>query len=356
MIKYRKPQEGNTRVALVGPYVTHNFGDDLIGAVLARSLLSQHKVDVLLASMSKDNQAWVGTTPKSRNRDALLESDAILVGGGGILGDSGMKPTNRYLLSAVKAALFGKATGRPVLVNAVGAGPLSLPSSRILCRTLCRLAAGVGVRDRESAEFLVQDLGVSPLKVTSGADVAVLWPHYLKTVTESVGTLGIQFDIVGYESALRSPAIYDISKTIVDFCESQANHVTLVSNYSSGTQLQRHFTFAPRSLQYSFLPGFLSRLRGLEAIVTSHLHLAIAAYAARIPCFSIYVRGKTARFYDQIGHRDRAIDVSTASPAEVRRLLKSATAAQWTDDDENHLRELQARATQLIELSAQLLH
>ena len=341
-------------VAIVGPYIMHNFGDDLVGAVLTHFLQEQFHAQVLLPSLSQQNCHWLGIPAVATNRDAILTSQAILIGGGGILGDSGVSAHNGYLLSAGKAALFGRIARRRVIVSGVGAGPLARRSSRILCRTICDLVSAIGVRDRASAQFLVREMGVSPTKVVLGSDVALLWPKAFQVAQQRLNTIGVQFDAWTYSSAQENPFFADIIKCLVDFCNARAEEVTLVSNASRATQLHHHLEYAPRSLHYSLLPSFLSRLSGLRAILTSHLHLAIAAFAARVPCYSIYVKEKTKRFYEQIGRTERAIDIASAKPVEVERLLNSVQEACWTDEDELILCRLQSDATRLIDICSLL--
>jgi len=73
------------------------------------------------------------------------------------------------------------------------------------------------------------------------------------------------------------------------------------------------------------------------------------AYSQRIPCFSLYVREKTKRFYDQIGHPERAIDLSTATVKDFEKLIEAAQNAEWTDRDEETLTRLQGEARTLLD-------
>jgi polysaccharide pyruvyl transferase WcaK-like protein len=342
-------------VAIIGPYTTHNFGDDLIGATLAHFLLQQENTQVLLPGLGVENCQWLGIPSRLNSREALASSQAVLIGGGGILGDSGVSPSNRHLSRAAKAALFSRATGRPVAVTAVGAGPLALRTSRLLCRTVCRLALAVGVRDQSSADFLIEKMGVPADKVIVGADVALLWPQLFDVGRQRLNAIGVQFDVEYYPEVKKNPHLANITERMVRFCVENDSNVILVSNSGSPTQLHRKCHGAPRSLQYWRIDSFLPSLASLRAIVTSHLHLAIAAYAAGVPCFSIYVREKTKRFYDQIGHPDRALDLSDATPDAVEYLLGQAQQARWTTGDSARLGELRNDAQSLVDICSLLL-
>jgi polysaccharide pyruvyl transferase WcaK-like protein len=337
-------------VAIVGPYILHNFGDDLIGAVLAKTLKDRFDAQVLLPYLEDGNRQWLDIPLVPTNRKAIFQSHSVLIGGGGMLGDAGRSPNNRYLKSAAKAALFSRCRGKPVLVSAVGAGPLALRSSRLLCKAVCRFSQVIGVRDQRSENFLIKELGVPSEKVVRGADVALLWPKVFDIQPLQTDSIGVQFDVNGYVSAEQNPLLKDIIGSLVNFCRSYDHETILVSNFKSVTQLGRHFVLSPRSLQYRTLPSFLSQLAGLRAIVTSHLHLAIAAYAAQVPCFSIYVNEKTKRFYDQIGHPERALDIATTTPGEVDSLLKSVMDAKWAEEDDVRLDTLQNDSEKLIDI------
>lgn len=91
------------------------------------------------------------------------------------------------------------------------------------------------------------------------------------------------------------------------------------------------------------------RILQLTATALEYLHLAITAFSQRIPTFSLYVREKTKRFYEQIGRPERAIDRRHASPGDARRFLAAAEAAVWTEQDEDALQRLKKSAHGLLE-------
>jgi polysaccharide pyruvyl transferase WcaK-like protein len=94
----------------------------------------------------------------------------------------------------------------------------------------------------------------------------------------------------------------------------------------------------------------LPRLAGLKAIFTSHLHLAIAAYSQRIPCFSLYVREKTKRFYHQIGHPERAVALNGATVGDLQKIIEKAEKVHWTKKDEEKLQFLKQNAQKLLKI------
>lgn len=335
-------------VGILGPYTSHNFGDDLIGAVLARHCLGSGFSTVLVPGLGAGNCFDLGAARDPSTWSALRGADALIVGGGGILGNSGRVPSNTYLRLAAVTSATARIRGKPMCINGVGAGPLARDSSRRFCRFACRHAHFVGVRDQESFRFLQQEIGVPAGKITLGADIALLWPDYIPAQAVSSRRLGIQFDVSRYDTAQANALRSRLEQAIAAFAAEHQAEVALVSNGMGDTGIAGQIRPLLPSLRYTRLIPFLSHLGGLRAIVTSHLHLAIAAYASRIPPFSIYVREKTKRFFSQIGRDDRAVDISTATPDQVQSILDDALAAEWTDDDEAQLQSLRSAAKRLL--------
>lgn len=337
-------------VAIIGPYLLHNFGDDLIGAVLARQLAKKHGLRSCIPGLSFANAEWLGCKFSGSVWRTLVRARSVVVGGGGILGDSGRVPKTKYLWRGVRAATFARLTGMPVVVTGVGAGPLKLPRSRRLCRTLCTLAKGVGVRDDESLSFLTETLGVPRKKIVLGADVALLWPGLLDVTPAPSGRVGVQCDATGFASDDAKGIVDVLHRKLAEYCSAHSDECVLVSNHSQDTSLMQYLPRKVSSLNYSKLQDFLPRLAGLKSIITTHLHLSIAAYAARVPCFSLFVREKTARFYRQIGRADRAVSIETATPEDIDRLIREAQTAVWTDEDERRRESLCTEATKLLDV------
>ncbi|MGX1934359.1 polysaccharide pyruvyl transferase family protein [Microbacterium resistens] len=343
----RGPSTG-THALIVGPYRVHNFGDDLIGAVIATHLQRQG-YRVSIPKLSAENARWLGTQ-YAETYDGLFESaDLVVVGGGGIMSDTaGAKPGASYLEIVARAAAQGTLAGRPLVVTGVGAGPWLRDKSRRLAQEVSSIATRVGVRDQESFEHLRQ-IGVDERKIVAGADIALLTSDHLRfrRRRRRGRRIGLQFDIGLFEDMRQNPHLDEIRAGVARYANDNARDVVLVSNGRHPSQMA---DAAPdcELLRYARLERFLPQLAGLDALMTSHLHLAITAYSQRIPSFSLYVREKTRRFYDQIGHPERAVDLRTATPDDLRRLLESMESARWTPEDEATLRRLKDQARSLL--------
>lgn len=337
------------RALIVGPYKAHNFGDDLVGGILAKHL-QQRGYDVSIPRLSGANSAWLGTA-NAEGYDGLFEwADLVVVGGGGIMSDtSGAKPGASHLQFVADAQQSGAlASSTPVVVTSVGAGPWLRDRSRKLALRVSSRADAVGVRDQESYDHL-RGLGVPAEKIVLGADVALLTPEYLDFTADRNGKLGLQFDVSAFADVQGNPELPGIVETLGAYARKRRKDVILIRNGRARSEIA---PAAPGAelLSYTTLEDFLPRLAGMRALFTSHLHLAITSYSQRIPTFSLYVREKTRRFYEQIGHPERALDLRMATTEDLQHFIAMAEKAKWTGADEATLVHAKGEAQKLVDL------
>lgn len=332
---------------IVGPYRAHNFGDDLVGGILARHLRGRgYKVTV--PRLGRANSEWLGTRFAENYAGAFEAADTVVVGGGGIMSDtSGANPGASYLGIVADAGMKGLLKRRRVYVTSVGAGPWILDRSRMLAFGISLVADKVGVRELESYNHL-RGLGVSEQKLVLGADLALLTPEMLSYEPLPSGKLGLQFDVNAFKDASSNPHLEKIVEAISDYASANANDVALLRNGRSKSEIADAAPSA-ETMSYTSLEQFLPRIAGLRGLFTSHLHLAITSYAQRIPTFSLYVREKTRRFYEQIGRPERAIDLRTATVDDALRFIDAAGNAKWTPEDEMTLTRLKSEARLLVD-------
>jgi len=337
---------GTQQALIVGPYRAKNFGDDLVGAIFAKHL-QRLGYDVCIPRLSEANSAWLGTRYAEGYEGQFEAADLVVVGGGGIMSDtSGAKPGASYLQIVADAEAAGALKDTPVVVSSVGAGPWLRQRSRNLARAVSARAVAVGVREQESYDHL-RGLGVTEDKLVLGADVALLTPDYLDFPSSPHGKLGLQFDVSAFEDVQSNPELPAIVETLGKYAQKRRKDVVLIRNGRAKSEIA---PAAPGAelLSYTTLQDFLPRVAGMRALFTSHLHLAITSYAQRIPTYSLYVREKTRRFYEQIGRPERALDLKTATVADLKRFLAAAEKAKWTHADEVTLQRLKTEAQRLV--------
>ncbi len=154
------------RVFLVGYYGVHNTGDEAIRDAIeaAASELGVEITRFTSRSPSADPRAvstgGVGIVGHVR---AILAADRVVLGGGGILKDEGL----RLPLELFATSLVARLLGRTVALASVGVGPFYSRLGRALVSATARLASVRTVRDEDSREHLHR-LGVR--SVVLGAD------------------------------------------------------------------------------------------------------------------------------------------------------------------------------------------
>lgn len=335
------------KAVVVGPYRVHNFGDDLVGAIIAKHL-QREGYRVTVPRLESHNAEWIGAEYAASYDGVFDDADIVVVGGGGIMSDtSGAKPGASYLDVVAKAGFAGYLNDKKVLVTSVGAGPWLLERSKMLAFGVSLLADKIGVRDQESYDHL-QSIGVSGDKVILGSDCALLSAEYLNFKPKNIRKMGIQFNVGQFADTLEAPNLGAISRAVQEYVNGHEPNVVLVSNGRGKSPLAKEASSA-ETLRYTDLQNFLPRLAGLTSIFTSHLHLAITAFSQRIPTFSLYVREKTKRFYDQVGRPERAIDLRVATVEDFKRFIEAAETATWSDQDEEALQKLQSQARTLLD-------
>jgi len=114
---------------------------------------------------------------------AVGASDAVLLGGGGLLYDHTFAPTwedwarghAAWLYQAPRLAIVAKAFGKPFGLFSLGVGPLETPIGRAFARYTAQQAGLVIVRDRGSADILAQ-MGADRVPAQVIPDVAAAAP------------------------------------------------------------------------------------------------------------------------------------------------------------------------------------
>ncbi len=171
------------KVLIVGYYGFENGGDEAILRAIIADLRTQ-RPDISLTAVSGNPSR---TTELHRVHaiswqdslaifDAVSEADLTIIGGGGLFHDYwGVNPshflTNRHSGIALYAgpAVLGALLGKPVMLYAVGIGPLLSEHAKQLTRVTCQAASAITVRD-EGSKRLLESIGVAGDRISVTAD------------------------------------------------------------------------------------------------------------------------------------------------------------------------------------------
>ncbi|GIV06595.1 MAG: polysaccharide pyruvyl transferase CsaB [Fimbriimonadales bacterium] len=152
------------RVVIAGYYGYRNWGDEGSLAALLQGV--PHEATTVLSGDPVFTQQTYGVRAVPRMalravRQAIRESDALILGGGSLLQDATSLRSLLYYLALIRWGL--SAHGRVLLVGQ-GIGPLYRPLSRWLTGAMLRKVPFLSVRDADSAQRL-RSLGVEQAQV-----------------------------------------------------------------------------------------------------------------------------------------------------------------------------------------------
>jgi polysaccharide pyruvyl transferase CsaB len=199
------------RVGISGSYGGLNLGDEAILESIITQLRRALSVEIIV--FSRDAQDTLRRHPvehavpvrrltRAEVRAEVEQLDVLVLGGGGILYDS---EAEEYL----REVFLAHELGVPVVVYAIGAGPLQHRSARLAVRKALDHAAVITVRDRQ-ARRLLEDIGIQhDIHVT--ADPALLLaPEPLDTEMLKCEGLDNERRLVGFSVREPGPAAPDM--------------------------------------------------------------------------------------------------------------------------------------------------
>jgi polysaccharide pyruvyl transferase CsaB len=155
------------RIFLVGYYGVGNLGDEMIRLAIEREAKALGVEIATYANWGPANDSDPRAV-RVRGRGLLryvracLTADRVVLGGGGILKDEGIRMPIELLVTVLLARL----SGRPVALLNVGVGPFYSRLGRTAVKAIARMCEYRSVRDQESADAL-EALGVRAVETTA---------------------------------------------------------------------------------------------------------------------------------------------------------------------------------------------
>ena len=304
-----------TEIALYGFYRYGNFGDDLAGTIFGR-YLREHGVKVRIYGLCREYADAFGFTVAETVEELLDGVDGVVLGGGSML-------VSRRRPSWLN---FGMLAHLPEVMEA-GEKLVILMRSRKI-PFFCLSVGGDGRFEKplyppykrkflESAEFI---------SVRNRSDLAVLENHgrtgvyYPDIIWQTASffpsapkrkdriTVGVNLypsNVMGL-NLLYIPALWriirlrpDVDFVFMETANARQNRFGAIA-LPSGRNVQRYM--------FHDLKEDLEMISSLHLVVSSRLHLGVAAMSYGVPFLSVSGEGKTKTFFREAGRPEMCFD------------------------------------------------
>jgi polysaccharide pyruvyl transferase CsaB len=184
--KYRKIIVKNKKILVAGYYGFKNTGDEAILSSMLANLRAQKKnVDFIVVSGNPQETKEYHQVEVVHWQDiqqiltAIKDSDLVIIGGGGLFQDYWGAKINNLLTSEHAGISYYSGIGilamlynKPLMLYAVGVGPLLSSEGKELTRLIFSLAKTITVRDIETRNLL-SSLGIANNKLIITNDPAL---------------------------------------------------------------------------------------------------------------------------------------------------------------------------------------
>jgi polysaccharide pyruvyl transferase CsaB len=349
-------QKNPLRVGVSGSYGGLNLGDEAILQCIVAQLRASAPVEITVFSRDpadtlKRHRVEKALDVRHLGRDEVAPEiarlDLLIIGGGGILFDAEAKI---YLREAVIAQEIGV----PVMIYAVGAGPLNDQAAQSLVRDTLNRAAAVTVRDRH-ARHVLEELGVEREILVTADPALLLEPDPLPPQALRHEGLAGRKHLVGLSVREPGPAAPGIDEdmyhallaNVADFVvDRYGAEVVFVPMERQMRDVQHSHAVISRMLRpqrATVLKGrysagqMLSLIGEFEFAIGMRLHFLLFAAIQDVPFVALPYAGKVSGFLEAlridapplelvnsgrlIAHIDQSWDRRRSLRTRVKRLL-----------------------------------
>jgi polysaccharide pyruvyl transferase CsaB len=345
------------RVFISGYYGFANAGDEAILTVMLGELRERIAgVEITVMSgrpMETASTHGVDTVLWSDPlaiAEAVRQADLVLVGGGGLFHDyTGFIPDalltegnwgiGFHCTPAILASIYQK----PLMIYAVGVGPLYSKHAKQYTRAACAAAQTVTVRDAESKTLLVE-LGVPEEKVVVTADPAFSLVPVPQQISHGakplVGVVVRQWNFgvhpVFWEGELAAGLDLFLERNggeivflpFQQFPGEAENDLAVSQRVRSRMKRQEQ----ARVLEGTRSPAEVAGLLGsCDLVVGMRLHALIFSVVTRRPFVALRYDPKVTHAVDRVGRQRLSIDIGEIDAAVLADLMGEALATPPAD-------------------------
>ena len=276
---------------------------------------------------------------------AIEDSDLVLIGGGGLFFDTFGCESAHLLTDShtgiafyTAPAILGALHHKPVMLYAIGAGPLVSHAGRQLTRLACDLSSAITVRDDASKTTLVS-LGVAAAKVAVTADLG--FGFIADTVPASGPAAGMRPRIAVSVRPWACSGPIDWEDEIVSalngFVARHGGSVLLVpfqhlpgqpeDDVAIVEHIRGRLTDPTRAEILSAPADPSSILRAFEEsdlVIGMRLHSVVLALLARVPVVALSYDPKVEHVMQRIGLEDHCFNLESLRSADLIDAMEHA--------------------------------
>ena len=339
------------RIGITGSYGGLNLGDEAILHSIVAQLRRDLPVEITVFSRDPDDtkrrHAVERAVPvrKMSRAEAVPEVerlDLLIVGGGGILFDA---EARIYL----REAQIAKEKGVPVMLYAIGAGPLKHAGAQAAVREVLDQVDVVTVRER-SAQQVLEEAGVHREIVVTADPALLLKPEPLpRGVLKSEGLEGRRrligmsvrepgvaapdIDPKEYHALLANAADFMVDRYDADVVFVPMEHSVLDSQHSHAVIAQMLRAQRASVLKSVYTSGqLLSLMSRFHFVVGMRLHFLIFAALRGVPFVALPYAGKVSGFLEEL-----------QIPAPPMQLVNAGRLMAYIDESWDQMRATKAK-------------
>lgn len=351
-------------IVIAGYYGFGNTGDELILEAMVRDLRGElPDVDLVVLS-GKPRQTSgryrvnsVSWRDIKRIEQSVRDADLVILGSGGIFHDYWGFDNSAILTSAhigisfyTSVALLASIHHKPLMLYAVGVGPLVSEKGRAHVKAIAEQAALITVRDRHSGDIL-RKLGIPTKRFTLAADPAagLTFEQYAgKDERKRLGVVLRNWN-VGVDPQLWEKCIAEAVDSFLDshsefdavFIPFQDESDSFLNDQGVARRISKQLRNAKRTrvIEKSLSPHLKGdHLASCDLILGMRLHSLVVASSNGIPMVGLGYDPKVASYLQQLGLGRYSVALSDVSSSMLFKLL---------DDALNHKDEIRTLLTNL---------
>ena len=360
-----------------------NLGDEVIFASMLQDLRNQFpnaRVGVMSANPPGILDRYGVQEIRDSDIQALIEfarqSDLLILGGGGLFYDYWGFAFERLLTQQQTGvgiflgfALLATLLNKPLMIYAVGVGPLSSEIGKRYTRLAFEQAIIISVRDTQSKELLIQ-LGIHPDRIRVTADPAWRFPDVSPALGKDLlQNIGLNSTSPILAVSVRSWTYSENQQWEVALAHALDNFVTyqqgtvlfipfdgITNDYAQSEKIKN--LMESRSSAYVLDADLsteekISILRNCDLMLGMRLHANILAMRYGIPVVGLVYDPKVANLFVEIGKSEYALDLDLCTAQTLHTLLQKA----WAERDnlrafyEKTIQAMSARAKENVLLA-----